>query len=141
MIFFYWGNDIKSQTQVTTAQMSNLYKTKTFNTIGVHDPSVVFNSKDGKYYIYGSHYAGAVSTDLRNWTAIGNYYNTTYDRAFKKSPARKVKRTLNGVVEEVDFPSFDAAACGRMVAESLIGYLKLRRPLPSRAFESVCQTM
>lgn len=37
--------------------------------------------------------------------------------------------------------SFDAAACGRMVAESLIGYLKLRRPLPSRAFESVCQTM
>lgn len=110
LIFFYWGNAIKSQTQVTTAQMSNLYKTKTFNTIGVHDPSVVFNSKDGKYYIYGSHYAGAVSTDLRNWTAIGNYYNTTYDKAFKKSPARKVKRTLNGVVEEVDFPSFDAAA-------------------------------
>ncbi|MBO4665234.1 MAG: family 43 glycosylhydrolase [Bacteroidaceae bacterium] len=110
MAFFYWGNVINSQTQVTTSELDNLYKSKTFSTISVHDPSVIFNSQDGKYYIYGSHYIGAVSSDLRNWTAINNYYSKTYDKAFKSSPARKVKRKLNGVVEEVDFPSFDAAA-------------------------------
>ena len=110
MAFFYWGNVINAQTQILTSDLANLYKPKTFSTISVHDPSVYFNSQDGKYYIYGSHYIGAVSSDLRNWTAITNYYNKSYDKAFKSSPARKVKRKLNGVVEEVDFPSFDAAA-------------------------------
>lgn len=110
MAFFYWGNVINAQTQITTSELANLYKSKSFSTISVHDPSVYFNSQDGKYYIYGSHYIGAVSSDLRNWTVINNYYNKTYDKAFKSSPARKVKRKLNGVIEEVDFPSFDAAA-------------------------------
>jgi len=110
MTFFCWGSVIISQTQVTTSELSELYKKKSFNSISVHDPSVYFNSTDGKYYIFGSHFIGGVSSDLRNWTAIQNYYNTTYDKAFKSSPARKVKRKLNGYIEEVDFPTFDAAA-------------------------------
>lgn len=107
---FFYCVISNAQTALTTNQMSDLYKTKSFNQISVHDPSVLYNSKDGYYYIYGSHYYGAKSKDLRNWSAITNYYNTTYDKAFKSSPSRTVKRKLNGVVEEVAFPSFDAAA-------------------------------
>lgn len=49
--------------------------------VSVHDPSIL--AVDGIYYIYGSHMAGAVSTDLRHWTLTGNGYalnNTLYDR-------------------------------------------------------------
>ena len=96
--------------EVTTTELANLYKKTSFTQTSVHDPSVYWDEASGYYYIYGSHYCGAKSKDLRNWTGIFNYYNTTYDQAFKSNPARKVKRTLNGVTEEVDFPSFDAAA-------------------------------
>ncbi|MCR5313909.1 MAG: family 43 glycosylhydrolase [Bacteroidaceae bacterium] len=87
-----------------------MYKSTSFRSVSVHDPSVVYNDADDYFYIFGSHYIGAKSKDLRNWTVITNYYNTSYDKAFKKNTPRTVKRTLNGVTEEVDFPSFDAAA-------------------------------
>ena len=47
--------------------------------ISVHDPSVFYDSSNGKYYIYGSHMAQASSTDLRNWSAEGTqgYTNNT----------------------------------------------------------------
>ena len=35
--------------------------------------------------------------------------------------------------------SFDAVACGRMVADILVEHLKLGRPIPSRAFQSTYQ--
>ena len=38
----------------------------------VHDPSIV--KADGKYYIFGSHMATAVSEDLRHWTTVGDGY-------------------------------------------------------------------
>lgn len=38
--------------------------------VSVHDPSVVYDN--GSYYIFGSHLAGAKSTDLINWKMIGN---------------------------------------------------------------------
>ncbi len=40
--------------------------------VSVHDPSII--EADGTYYIFGSHMTGAVSTDLRNWTMIGDGY-------------------------------------------------------------------
>ncbi|MGN0529154.1 MAG: family 43 glycosylhydrolase [Eubacterium sp.] len=43
----------------------------------VHDPSVV-KSNDGKYYIFGSHIAGAQSDDLINWTN----FDTSIDNEF-----------------------------------------------------------
>ncbi len=39
----------------------------------VHDPSVI--KVDGKYYIFGSHMATAVSEDLRHWTVVGDGYS------------------------------------------------------------------
>ncbi len=39
----------------------------------VHDPSII--KADGKYYIFGSHMTGAVSSDLRSWEEIGNGYS------------------------------------------------------------------
>ncbi len=114
----YWGI-ANAQTELSSTDCSSLYKTKTFKQVSVHDPSVYFNSKDGMFYIYGSHYVGAKSSDLRNWELIRNYYNTSYDKAFKSNPVRKIKRKLNGVVEDVNFPSFDAAAwCAHYASNS-----------------------
>ncbi len=113
--------DLSAQTEVLTTEMSSLYKTTSFNQISVHDPSVIYNETDGYFYIFGSHYYGAKSKDLRNWSAVTNYYKLSYDKAFKSSPARKVKRALNGVTEEVDFPSFDAAAwCATYAANNSV---------------------
>ncbi len=44
-----------------------------FDDVSVHDPSVV--KYNGMYYIFGSHLAGARSTDLMNWEMIGNGVN------------------------------------------------------------------
>lgn len=53
--------------------------------VSVHDPSIkVF---DGKYYIYGSHMTGAVSTNLKTWSYIGNGYtraNALFENLFAK---------------------------------------------------------
>ena len=40
--------------------------------VSVHDPSIL--KVDDTYYIYGSHMSTAKSTDLRNWTSIGDGY-------------------------------------------------------------------
>lgn len=39
--------------------------------VSVHDPSVAV-SKDGTYYVFGSHADAAKSTDLQNWTTFSN---------------------------------------------------------------------
>lgn len=41
----------------------------------VHDPSIV--KADGKYYIFGSHMATAVSEDLRHWKTVGDGYQAS----------------------------------------------------------------
>ena len=38
------------------------------NDVGVHDPSIFKDPKDGTYYAFGSHFAVASSTDLIHWT-------------------------------------------------------------------------
>jgi arabinan endo-1,5-alpha-L-arabinosidase len=104
------GHAQSEPTQLTTAQLSSLYAASARKSTSIHDPSVVWEPSTQQFYIYGSHYAGAKTKNFNTYTNISNYYNTTYDQAFKSSPARTVKRTLNGVTEEVEFPSFDAAA-------------------------------
>ena len=94
-----------AQTKIETSELADLYKSTTSKQISIHDPSVVFDSTTQMYYIYGSHYYGGKSKDLRNWTPITNYYSTTYDKAFKKNNTRTVNRILPGKsqIEEVDF--------------------------------------
>ncbi len=53
------------------------------NNVSVHDPSII--KADGKYYIFGSHMAGAVSEDLKSWKYVGNGYtngNPIFDQLF-----------------------------------------------------------
>ena len=78
--------------------------------VAVHDPSVVYNSKSKRYYIFGSHKAGAFTSDLMNWTQanpkwkVGNNTNASNRTAFVTPAVTKVKK--GG--EEVDFPAFNA---------------------------------
>lgn len=110
---------MNAQTQLATNELTGIYKykTSTINPFGVHDPSVYWNSADQTFYVYGSHYTGAKTTDLRNWAGIYNYYTGGYNsanayKAFKSNPTHTVMRCLPGgtVQEEVTLGSFDASA-------------------------------
>ena len=46
----------------------------------VHDPSVV--KANGKYYLFGSHLAFSVSSDLTNWSTLTTNVNTNYATIF-----------------------------------------------------------
>lgn len=54
-------------TKVISATVS--FGAEDFARVSVHDPSVV-QDKDGKYYVFGSHMASAVSDNLIGWTQL-----------------------------------------------------------------------
>ena len=109
-----------AQTKLETSALTSTYKySVNTNTrpYGIHDPSVVWNSSNNTFYVYGSHYAGAKTTDLRSWSGIFNYYKGGYNsmnayKAFQSNPTHQVKRCLPGssVQDEVTLGSYDAAA-------------------------------
>lgn len=107
---------IQAQTQIQTADLDALYKKTSFNGISIHDPSVFWDESSKKFYIYGSHYCGASSSDLRNWSnwgMWGDYYNTKTDAyaAFTSNPTHKLLRCLpnSTTPEEVTLGSFNAS--------------------------------
>lgn len=117
--FWAFVSFMNAQIQLSTNELTGTYKykTTTTNPFGIHDPSVYWNSADQTYYVYGSHYVGAKTTDLRNWTGIYNYYTGGYNsanayKAFKSNPTHIVKRCLPGstVQEEVTLESYDVSA-------------------------------
>lgn len=109
-----------AQTKLETSALTSTYKySVNTNTrpYGIHDPSVVWNPSNKTFYVYGSHYAGAKTTNLRSWTGIFNYYKGGYDsenayKAFQSNPSHQIMRCLPGSTEqeEVTLASFDAAA-------------------------------
>lgn len=108
-----------AQTELQTSELTTTYKysTSAINGFGIHDPSVVWDSNTQSFYVYGSHYVGAKTSDFRNWTGIYNYYKGGYNskdayKAFKSCPTHQVNRVLPGktAVEEVTLNSFDAGA-------------------------------
>ena len=116
-----------SQTKLETSELTGTYKYKTsnLNPYGIHDPSVVWDSSTSTFYVYGSHYAGAKTTDLRNWTGINRYYQGGYESeqaylAFKSNPTHTVKRCLPGstIQEDVTLGSYDASAFASIYASS-----------------------
>ncbi|MGC6176297.1 glycoside hydrolase family 43 protein [Lacrimispora sp. 38-1] len=46
--------------------------------VSVHDPSII-KAKNGEYYIFGSHLAGAKSKDLVDWKSLGKDYDNVTD--------------------------------------------------------------
>lgn len=108
-----------AQIQIQTSELNGVYKysTSDINNFGIHDPSVVWDSQTQSFYVYGSHYVGAKTTNFQSWTGIYNYYSGNYDsknayKAFKSCPTHVVKRCLPGksVSDDVTLPSFDAGA-------------------------------
>ena len=99
-----------AQTELTTTEGKTLYKTTSKRRVSIHDPSVVFNPTSNRYYIFGSHKAGAYTTDMMNCTQanpkwkVGSNNNALNKNAFVTPAVKKVKK--GGV--EVDFPQFNA---------------------------------
>ena len=117
----------KAQIQLQTTDLTGTYKysTSVINPYGIHDPSVVWDTNTQMFYVYGSHYAGAKSKDLRNWTGISKYYKGSYDsanayKAFQSCPTHTVKRCLPGSTtqEEVTLGSYDAGAFASIYASN-----------------------
>lgn len=118
--------NVFAQTQIDKSEFTSLYQNKSFKTIGVHDPSIFWDTKSKTYYIFGTHYSAAKTTDLRNWTAVSNYYNTSPEKAFKSCPTHTVMRCLPGKTEQTqaELPSFDAAAFCATYAGITVGSRK-----------------
>ena len=104
------GVTLAQPTELTSSQAKTLYKTVTKKHVSVHDPSVVWEPTSKRYYIFGSHKAGAYTTDMQNWTQsnprwqVGNNTNAANKDAFVTPAVKKVKK--GGV--EVDLPPFNA---------------------------------
>ena len=97
----------QSQTEVTTQEAKTLYKNVSKKRISIHDPSVVYEPTSQRYYIFGSHKAGAYTTDMQNWTQANPSWSSANASAFVTPAVKKVK---NKDGEEVDFPQFNAYA-------------------------------
>ena len=100
----------QEKTELTQSDVKNLYKDVAKKRIDVHDPSVVWDQQQQRYYIVGSHKAGAYSKDLQNWTKlaptwqVGTNTNASNAEAFT-TPA--VKTVTKGGVQ-VSLPQFNA---------------------------------
>ena len=55
---------VSAQTQLTTTEAMTYFQSTSKTRTSVHDPSVVYESSSGRYYIFGSHKSGAWSKDL-----------------------------------------------------------------------------
>ncbi len=74
--------------------------------VSVHDPSVVYDQSTGRYYVFGSHKAGAFSTDMQNWTVANPTWLPDNNETAFTTPA--VKSVTKGGVA-VSLPQFNAA--------------------------------
>ena len=114
------GYTAQAQTTVTSEEAAAMYKAVSKKRISVHDPSVVYDNATGRYYIFGSHKAGAYTTDMRNWTSANPTWaaatggTASNAEAFVTPQVTKVKK--GGV--EVDFPAFNAMEWSKRTDEA-----------------------
>jgi len=94
-------------TELTTAQAKSLYKATSKRWVSIHDPSVVYEPKTKRYYIFGSHKAGAYTTDFQNWTQANPTWQPNDNAQAFITPAMKKVRKGG---QEVDLPQFNAMA-------------------------------
>ena len=109
-------NIISAQTKLTSAQLQNMQKAKSYSNVAVHDPSVVYNPSDTYYYIVGSHIAVAKTKDLVNWSAINTGYehssflSESYKTVFSSCPTHEVQVKRGSEIVTETLGSFDAGA-------------------------------
>ncbi len=107
---------ICAQTKLTSSQLQNMQKSKTYSNVAVHDPSVVYNPSDTYYYIVGSHIGVAKSKDMVNWSGVntGNEHSAflgkSYKTAFSSCPTHEVKVKRGSEIVTETLASFDAGA-------------------------------
>ena len=114
-----WTNTIKAQNDekvlITEDKAKNMYTSINMQRTSVHDPSIVYNETNKRYYVFGSHIGVARTSDLQNWTWVntpwatinssGSIVNVSNDNAFRTNQTKEIK--ING--ETVTFGNFDAA--------------------------------
>ena len=107
---------IHAQTKLTSTQLQNMQKPKTYSNVSVHDPSVVYNPSDANYYIVGSHIGVAKSADLVNWIGVNTgrehttFFGQSYKTAFSSCPTHEVKVKRGAEIVTETLGSFDAGA-------------------------------
>lgn len=121
---------VNAQVELQTSDLTGTYKYTVRNVkgYGIHDPSVIWDPATQYFYVYGSHYSGAKTQDLRTWTGITKYYAGGYDasnayKAFRSCPAHTIRRVLpnHTDVEEVTLPSYDAGSFSAIYSSSGVG--------------------
>jgi len=85
---------LAAQTELTTNEAKSLYRNTSKRWTSIHDPSVVYNEQDKRYYIFGSHKVGAYTTDMQNWTAAHPTWNSGNSTAFTKPAVKKAAKQL-----------------------------------------------
>ncbi|MGN0297749.1 MAG: lipocalin-like domain-containing protein, partial [Lachnospiraceae bacterium] len=62
----------EGETQVTDADLDDLFNEISYSRDSVHDPSIVVDNSSGTktYYVFGSHMGVSKTTDLMNWTNV-----------------------------------------------------------------------
>lgn len=93
-----------AQSELTTNEAKQMIQNKSKKRVSVHDPSIIWEPKTQRYYIVGSHKAGAYTTNLQDWTAAAPSWSSANATAFTKPAVKKVKK--GG--QEVDMPQFNA---------------------------------
>ena len=109
-----------------TATSASAYK---MTRVTVHDPSIVYDSSTGDYYIFGSHRGFARTSDLMNWYSgtapwgLANDNGSLSNRNAQNSVAFKknMTKTITKGGNEVSFGNFDAHAWSAAIAESSDG--------------------
>ena len=97
-------------TELTTQEAKTLYKSITMKHAGVHDPSIVYDESSSRYYIFGTHKAGAYTTDLQNWTQANPKWKvgSNMDAANRDAFVKPAVTTVMKGGKEVSLPAFNA---------------------------------
>ena len=112
------GSKLDNPTSMTASEASGTYKAVSANRrVSVHDPSIVKDAANKKYYVFGSHLASAVSTDMKNWSgnswtygvvnANGGVSTADYRKAFLTNQTKTVKVLQGSDTVDAQFGNFD----------------------------------
>ena len=107
---------------LTETVINSLNTSTTIGTKSIHDPSIVYNTANKTYYIWGSHMGNAKSTNLKTWTTMHNSIWENWFVRLKEQGSsegtscnvrdafniQQVARVKNYLGEEVDMPNFDS---------------------------------
>lgn len=113
------GNSkLDSLISLKSTEVGKTYKKVTgYKRVSVHDPSVVKDFTNDRYYVFGSHRASAVSLDMKNWqnnswtygvvNSKGTVSTVDFSKAFLTNMTTSVKVLQGTDTVEVPFGNFD----------------------------------